>query len=870
MKSKIPPLAQYLLTRFLRYDLAEEVHGDLEEKFYSDLKEKSVFKAKLNYWHEVINYLRPFAIRKSKSTYLNNYAMFQSHFKISVRSLWKNKASSFINVFGLSVGLASCLLIALYIQHEASYDTFQVNGKRIARVIMEYSFNGSKETNRGNFTSTKVAPVFARTFPEVESSIRMTDGDEIVRSGENLFTERNFLFADSSFFKIFSLHFLQGNPQKALDGPRKVVLTASTAKKYFGYESPLNKTLLIGTNATPYEITGVVEDYPSNSQIKFDFLASFSSLGANQEESYWDANYTTYLLLKNDFSLPPLQTKITAFMKKEMTGTGASINFILEPFDKIHLHSEYAGFVPNTSITYLYILAAVALLILVIVCFTYINLSTARSMERAKEVGIRKSAGATKPQLFWQFIGESTIISFSSVVLSLVLAVLFIPYFNLLIEKQLPLFTLFSLPFLLFCLAIAISVSVVAGSYPALILSGFQPAKVLKGVFKNSSTGKGVQQSLIVFQFAISVFLIVSTTIIQQQLYFIQHKKLGYDRSHILSLPMSGKVLEKISLIKQELKSNPEVISVSRCVSSPVQIAGGYNMRSSTMAENEQMSVTATPIDEDYIKTAGLQIIAGSDLTEQDLKDVSDDDYKKMTYHFILNESAAAQLGWTPENAIGKKMFMDVRTGFVKAVIKDFHFQSMHQAIKPLVLFTENRTHGQILIKISGQSLPKTISFIESKWKQLVPSMPFEYRFLDDDYSRLYRSELQLGTVMNLFSGIAILLACLGLFGLSSYVAQQRNKEIGIRKILGASIFNIVRLLSSNFIKLVVFAILIACPVAYWLMNSWLHDFAYHIEIEWWLFAAAGITAIAIALFTISIQSIKAAVINPVNSLKSE
>jgi putative ABC transport system permease protein len=798
--------------------------------------------------------------------------MIKGYFTIGWRNLWKNKAFTFINVFGLSVGLISCLLITLYVQHEASFDEFQPNGNRIARVIMEYSFNGSNESNRVPVTSTKVAPVFARIFPEVESSIRMTDDDVIVKNNENPFTERHFLYADSTFFKFFSFYFLQGNPQKALDGPRKVVLTASTAKRYFGLEDALGKTLFIGTKEIPFEVTGVINDYPSNSQIKFDFLASFSSLGVNQEETYFEANYTTYLLLKDARSFIPLQEKITPYMRKEMAGSGATINFFLEPFDKIHLHSEYPAFVPNTSITYLYILSAVALLILAIVCFTYINLSTAQSMRRAKEVGVRKVVGATKPQLFWQFIGESFLLFSFSILLSIAGMMVILPYFNSLTGQQFQIQNLFAFSFILFTIGIAVLISLLAGIYPAVVLSGFYPVKVLKGVFKNASSGKWIQQSLMVFQFAISVFLIVSTVIIERQLSFIQNKKLGYDRSHVLSLPMNEKVLEKLAAIKQEFKSNPEVIHVSRCVSSPVSIGGGYAMRSSTMAKNEEMSVLATPIDEDYVKTTGLQIIAGTDLSEQDVKDAALGEWgsEERIYHFILNEQAAHQLGWSAEQAIGKKMYMDVRAGYVKGVVRDFHFQSMHENIKPVVLFTEVRNHGRVLVKMSGKDIPKTISFLENKWKQLVPSVPFEYQFLDDAYDKLYRSENQLGIVMKLFSSIAIILACLGLFGLSTYTIQQRIKEIGIRKVLGASFTSLVRLLAGGFVKLVVVSILISFPVAYWTMNHWLREFAYRIEIQWWIFALAASSCIGIALITVSTQGIKAALANPVNSLKSE
>jgi len=794
--------------------------------------------------------------------------MIRNNLKVTVRSLWKNKVASAINIFGLTVGLTSCLLIALYVQHEASFDSFEKNGKRIARVIMEYAFDGSPETKRGNYTSTKVAPEFSRTFPEVEFAIRMDDGDMIVKHGDNLVTEPYFLFADSTFFKIFSADLVQGNPAEALNGPFKVVLTESTARKYFENEDPMGKILLTGTDEIPYEVTGVIRDYPSNSQIRFDFLASFSSKGENQEVTYWNANFTTYLLLKDEHAFALLQEKITLFMKKEMAGSGASVNFLLEPFDKIHLHSEYAGFVPNTSIAYLYILSGVALLILVIVSFTYINLSTARSVERAKEVGIRKSIGAARTQLFWQFMSESVIICVIAVTLSFLLIFLTLPYFRQLIEKELPFTSLFSFSFIGVSFLVTMVVSFLAGSYPAIVLSGFHPVKVLKGIIRTDA-GKWIQPSLIVFQFAISIFLVVATLIIQSQLYFIQHKSLGYDRDHVVVLPMRKKMLDDLSVIKQQLKANPAVISVSRCVSTPVKIPGGYNMRSDQMAESEQHSVTATPIDEDYIKTTGLEIIAGSDLTEQDSKDVSHEERKDNIYHFILNESAAKDLGWSPEEAVGKKMFMGDREGFVRGIVRDFHFESMHNNIKPLVLFTEIRGNN-LLVKVNGKNLQETISFLEKKWKQLVPFVPFEYHFLDDDYNALYKSELQLGTVMNLFSVIAILLACLGLFGLSTFVVQQRIKEIGIRKILGASLVHIVGLLSGKFTILVIVAITIASPLAYLLMTHWLQGFAYRVEINMWTFVIAALSALAIAFLTVSVQSVKAALTNPAQTLKSE
>ena len=798
--------------------------------------------------------------------------MIKNYFKTAWRNLAKNKTHSFINIAGLTIGLTCCLLIALYIQHELSFDKFEEKGNRIARVIMQYSFDGSSESNEGNYTSVRVAAVFPKTFPEVESAIKMTEYSRVVRYDEKMFDEKNFMYADSNFFDIFSFRLLSGNIHDALSAPYDVILTESTAKRYFGNSDPVNKTLRVGTDSNLYRVTGVMQDCPSNSQIQFDLLASFSSLGitADYADTYWDANYTTYLLLRNKNAIGPLQAKLPAFMKKEMEGKGATVNFHLEPFNKIHLYSPYDSFVPNNSITYIYILAAVALLILIIACFTYVNLSTARSLERAREVGVRKVIGALKNQLFWQFINESFLLSLIAVLLSLFLSALLLPSFNSLSNQQLQAQALFSLPFILFSISVAIIISFLAGIYPALILTKFQPVKVLKGAFKNTASGQVLRKSLIVFQFAISVFLIVSTFIVQQQLYFIQHIKLGYDRDHVIVLPIDDKMVNNLAVIKQQFRQNPDVLSVSACSNTPVQGGGGFSMRSALMPEDKQMAVMADRVDEDYVTTVGLQMIAGRNFTSQDIKDASNDDYQKNIYHFILNESAAKQLGWTAQEAPGKKMFLgNERPGIVAGVVKDFHFESLHTPIKPFVLFPETWKR-QLLVKVSGAHLQQTISHLESSWKTLVPYRPFEFHFLDEDYNKLYSSEIRLGTIMDLFAGIAIVLACLGLFGLSAYTVQQRFKEIGIRKVLGGSVSNIVITLSRDFILLTGIAIFIAIPAAWWASAKWLQGFSYRTSVTWNVFVIAALATILLAIITVSFQAIKAAIANPVKSLRTE
>lgn len=795
--------------------------------------------------------------------------MFRSRFKIIVRSLWKNKGTSFINLFGLTIGLSACLLIFLYIGYQFSYDNFQEKGDRIARVIMEYYFDGSPNGNKGNFTSTKVAPVFPRMFPEVLKGVRLNDSERILLLNNQPVKEPHFLYADSTFFDLFHHELLQGNPTKLLNGPYQIVLTESSARKYFGQESPLGKLIQPTGEGKPFEVTGVIRDYPANSQIRFDFLASFSTLGANQEKTYFEANYTTYLLLQSPDAFNTLPEKVAPYMKKEMAGSGATINFSFEPFNEIHLRSPYSDMVPNASLDYLYILAAVAVLILLIVSFTYINVNTARSIERAREVGVRKVVGSSRNQIFWQFIGESFFLCATSVIISFQVAAMALPWFNQLTEEQLSVNGLWSWPVIVFAVVLTLVVSLLAGAYPAAVLSDFQPARVLKGVFRNSRSGKRMQQSLIVFQFGISVFLMVCTFFIQKQLSFIQHKQLGFDREHILVLPLSQKTKASLATFKAELKTLPGVLSASRCVNTPVRIGGGYNMRTAAMPEKEEIAVTANPVDEEYLAVTGLQLIAGTNFLEQDLLD-PEKDWGKLQEHFILNESAAVQLGWSPEEAVGKTMFLgNERPGTVRGVVKDFHFESMHAPIKPLVLFTE--TWGRrLLVKIDGKNIPQTIASIQTFWSKRVDDMPFEYHFLDDDYNRMYNSEIKLGNVMNLFASIAILLACLGLFGLSTLVVQQRIKEVSIRKVLGANVMHIVAILSGGFTRLVLIAFLIAAPLAWYAMTKWLQDFAYAIPLDAWVFGVVGVAAIFIAFVTVSVQGLQAAMTNPAETLKSE
>ncbi len=792
--------------------------------------------------------------------------MIRNYFKTAWRNLLRNKGFSLINILGLAAGLTCCLLLTLYLQHELSYDRFHGKGDRMVRVIMEYKVGDSG--HKGNFTSTKVFPEFKRQFPEVVSGVRLSGTDRIVKYGDNTWIEEGVLHADSTFFELFDFRLLSGTAPEVLKNPNSVVITQSLAKKYFGEEDPVGKTLLLNSRQDSYRVTGVSEDCPSNSQIRYSMVASISSWGPLQEEYYSDANYTTYLLMNKAGSLKPLQAKIDHFMKKETADSEFKVNFELEPFTGVHLHSPYDAFTPNINISYIYIITGVAVLILVIACFTYVNLSTARSTERAREVGIRKVSGAWRSQLFWQFISESAVLTVIALSISFLLAALLLPAFNNLAGTALS-YTKLGHPAVWgAALTAAATVALLAGSYPAMVLSSFHPAKVLKGAFKNTGSGNVLRKGLIVFQFVISVFLIISTFVIGSQLKYIQQKKLGYNRENIVLLGMDQRLNQKSDLVKSELVSLPSVQGVSLAYETPVNIRGGYNMSGSDPSQS--MAVTANPVDENYIRVTGLELVAGSDLSVQDIRDASKEDYTKNYFHFILNESAAKALGWTPEEAIGQKMYLDEsRPGEVKGVVKDFHFASLHTAIRPLVLFPSAWANTAI-VKIQGDNVQKTVAAIEAKWKELAPHRPFTFRFMDEDYQRMYQAEMRTGRVFNLFASLAVLLACLGLFGLSAYAARQRIKEVGVRKVLGASGLQIVSLLSSGFVKLVIIAFAIASPLAWLATNKWLGQFSYRVEISWWIFGVAGAAAVILSVLTVSFQAIKAAMTNPVKSLRTE
>ncbi|MEP6612679.1 MAG: ABC transporter permease [Mucilaginibacter sp.] len=793
--------------------------------------------------------------------------MLKNYFKIAWRNLRKNRLYAFVNIIGLTIGIVSCLLIGIYIKDELSYDRFNDNADRIVRVTMDYFQGGAPQ--KVAVTGTKVGPQFKRTFPGVENYVRTEKRGGIISYNDRVFDEQAILYADPSFFKIFSYKVLNGDAS-ALNAPNKIIVTETAAKKYFDNNNPIGKTLKIGNQN--FIVSAIAADAPSNSQIKFDFIVSFENLSAAKNEQWWSANYITYLLLKNKDDAGTLQKQIAIYMNRvshtELKMAGSQyLTYHLEPLTSVHLHSNLPDAPePNGSVTYIYIMIVVAVLILIIACVNYVNLSIAQSAGRGAEIGIRKVMGAAKGQLFRQFIGESVFVTAIGVILAMGFAFLLLPAFNQLAGKTLQFSSLLD-PVILGCIILlGVGIGFAAGAYPALLLSSVKLAKILKSGFSFTS-GQGVRKSLIVFQFVISIFLIITTVVILQQLSFIRSKDIGYNKSNVVVLPINWQMLPKVQGLKNEMANIPGVKSVATANNEPIDVAWGDGI---TTADGKAISVNALPMDEDFIRTMQLKIIAGTDYNQTDVLQIdTTNGGKNFQYSFMLNETAAKALGWTPQEAIGKQLSKG-SLGRVKAVVKDFNFKSFHDPIGPLLIFLDHFQTQKMFVRIDGQNTSAAIHHIEQIWKSRVPERPFSYKFLDDDYDAMYRSEQRTAGVFTTFSALAIMLACLGLFAVTAYAVVQRTKEIGIRKVLGATIPNIITLISKDFLGLVIIATIIASPIAWFMAHSWLEDFAYRVNIQWWIFIVACAASLLVAAVTVSIQAIKAALANPVKSLKSE
>ena len=788
--------------------------------------------------------------------------MLKNYLKIAVRNLERHKGYTAINITGLAVGTACYLLILLFVRDELSYDRHHDNAERIVRVLV-----GERQT----FSPTIVGPLFTREFPEVETAARLYPlgmfYPVVMRHGERAFEESRFYYADSTVFDVFTLPFVAGTPENALTRPQTLVLTASTARKYFGAENPVGQIVQVGSGED-YEVTGVIEDRPPTSHVQFDVLGSFASTKWAAREQWGSANFFTFLLLQDEQALDPLQAKVAARLDeaRRSPSGGVSEDYFLTLQPLVDIHLFFDG-----RITYVYLFAALAVLILLVACANYMNLATARSARRAREVGIRKMAGAHRRQLAFQFFGESAVLVFGALALAVLLAEVMLPVFNAVSGKTLA-FRYLDDPVLVpALLGIGVVVSLVAGGYPALLLSAFRPAQVLKGTLKAGPSGASFRKLLVVFQFAVTVFLIAGTMIVYRQLDYMSSKNLGFDKEQVVVLSIGDRaLLETYTTLKNEILQHPNVRHASAIHSIPGYQRAGYGMRAEgiNMEEGESILVGGIPSDPDVVETLGLDLLAGAGFPKSEGYTP-----EPGRYVYLVNEALLSEVGWAVDDAVGRRInLLGNRQGEIVGVFKDYHFLSLHQDIRPLAFFIEPQQFAYLMVKIAPDDVPGTLAAMEATWQRLAPHRPFVYRFLDQEFDALYHTDRQTGQILSLFAVLAVMIACLGLFGLASFAAEQRTKEIGVRKVLGASASQIVLLLTKDFTRLVGAAFVVAAPLAYFVMNRWLESFAYRVDMlnAWWIFLLAGLATLVVAFLTVSYQSIRAALTNPALSLRHE
>lgn len=793
--------------------------------------------------------------------------MLKNYFKIALRNLWKHKVFSLINIMGLTVGMAACLLISMYVTFELTYDAFHSKSDRIYRLVTDVIT--PSETINAGITSWAYGPSIKQDFPEVEAYTRLNGGSFLVRKGDIKFQEEATVFADSSVFNVFDLKLVQGDPKTALKEPLSIVFTEKAAKKYFGDADPVGQTLLLSGDGLPAKVTGVMKDIPENSLIKGEMFLSMTTMtqrfNRGIDDEWGNFGATTYLLLKPGADSKGLEKKMPAFMERHagkfMRESKMSYKLFLEPLLEVHLHSERD--VPEKgSMNNVYIFSVVAAFILLIACINFINLTTARSAERAKEVGIRKAVGAARSLLARQFVSESVLLCLIAFGCSILLSMALIPLFNNLAGKVVTAGVFADPSFLLYMLLAAFVIGILAGIYPALVLSSFEPVTVLKGRFTTSVKGILLRKGLVTVQFAISIALIIATMIVYIQMNYMRNRDLGFNKEQMLVINSEGD--PKREAFKSSINGLAGVKSTAASSSVPGSSnPGAYSEIENKSGDLQVANLDLYFVDFDYIPHFGLKMVTGRPFSREFGTDT--------TQAMVINEAAVKLLGYSkPEEAIGRRFRQWGREGKIIGVIKDFHYRSLQEAIRPLTMRIEPRGADLVSVKIEGNRLKESVAAIEQKWKEVMPNRPFSYYFMDEFFDRQYRSEERFEKLFFNFAILAIFISCLGLLGLASYSTMQRTKEIGVRKVMGASIVSIVGLLSKDFLKLVLIAFVVAAPIAYLGMDRWLQHFAYRTDIYWWVFVVAALLSATIAFITVSFQSIRAAVMNPVKSLRSE
>ena len=800
--------------------------------------------------------------------------MIKNYLITAWRNLWKYKTFSLINIFGLSIGLACCILMFLFIQHELSYDKFNAHASNIYRITSE-SESTSGKTNLA-ITPAPWAPLMKKDFPEINNFVRILKSEKAVigQPGQQKFYENDLLFTDSTFFDVFSFGLARGNSKQALEKPNSIILTRETAEKYFGHIDPIGKTLEVNSFVGNFnvQVTGIANEIPSTSHVKFNAIISLQSLG--DLGSLWAFHmFQSYVLLNNNASTQALETKFKGFVNKYIASNpqaDGKQDIHLQPLNSIHLHSQMVGEIGvNGDIKYVYIFTGIALFILLIACFNFTNLSTARSLTRAKEIGLRKVIGAEKQQLVKQFLSETILFALIALALAIIIASLVLPVFNQLSGRQLSFNLNSNYSLILLFVLLVLFVGVLAGAYPAIILSSFRPVEVLKGKLPITVKGVSFRKVLVTLQFVISIVLIASTIIVTKQLLFLKNKKLGFNKENvvIITLPKDLDSARfqtlKNSILNNKLISNAAMASSIPGVNIPVNQVNDGNTDLSK-ALSMQMLFT----DNEFIRTMNMKILAGRDFSNEYTTD--------KTTGFILNEEAVKKAGWkNPAEAIGKtfqwvKPDAVLKSGKVIGVVQNFNITPLKSAVQPLVMHYSPLRFQYMYVRINQLNAGHAINIIEKSFKDIYPKQSFEYSYLDETLNNMYAGERKTSQVFSYFSFLAILIACLGILGLSLYSIQQHIREIGIRKVLGASVTRITSELVKDFLKPVLVAAIIAFPITWFAMNKWLLEFAYRINISWWIFIVAGIIALLIAMLTVGFQAIKAAVANPVKSLRTE
>ncbi|MEP7110119.1 MAG: ABC transporter permease [Ferruginibacter sp.] len=811
--------------------------------------------------------------------------MLKNYFKITWRNLLRNKTFSFINIAGLAIGLGCFLLITLYVTDELSYDRYNEKAGRIYRIDTDIRLGGTDL--KLAVCSDPMGATLKKDYPQVEQFVRFynSNGSKLIKKGNDFINEQRVVNADSTLFDVFTLPAVEGDTKNALNEPNTVVITETTAKKYFGNTHVVGKTIETDESKNKlYKITAVIKDIPLNSHFNFDFIFSMDNVEYGFG-NYLSQNFQTYILLREGTSYKAFEKNFTQVIDKyifpqarefmqissmdDFKKSGNRLEYSLMPLTDIHLKSNrFPELGVNGNMQYVYIFAAVALFILLIACINFMNLSTARSASRAREVGIRKVLGTEKSSLIWQFLTESTVMVFIALILALVMVRLVLPYFNDVSAKSLSLGGLFSYQVLCLLILLPFVVGALAGSYPAFYLSSFQPVKVLKGKINAGFKKSYLRSGLVVFQFWTSIILIIGTIIVFNQLNYIQTKKIGFNKDQVLVVNGTGALGNNADAFKNEIAKMTGVISSTFAGYLPVSNSSrSDNTYSSEAVMNARngFNMQSWVIDQDYLRTMGMELSMGRDFSR---------DYGTDSTAVIINESTAKILGY--KDPIGKKIYTprdnnssETIAYTVIGVVKNFNFESLHHTISPLC-FRLGKSRWVTAFKVKTDDITPLIKTIESRYKAMAPGMPFSYEFLDDAFDQMYRAEQRVGKIFLSFAILTILIAGLGLFGLATYMAEQRTKEIGLRKVLGASVANLVAMLSGDFLKLVCIASVFAFPVAWFGMNKWLQDFAFRINISWWVFVVAAVVALLIALVTVSFQAIKAAIANPVKSLRTE